>query len=36
MEIVMAEMLENLLGVLGASTKGFVGVHQAVQKPLFG
>lgn len=33
MEIVIAEKLENLLGVSGATTKGFVGVYRAVQKP---
>lgn len=35
-EIVIAEKLENLLGVSGATTKGFVGVYRAVQKPQHG
>jgi len=35
-ELVIAEKLRNLLGVLEATTKGFVGVHQASQKPLWG
>lgn len=36
MEIVIAEKLKNLLEVSGATTKGFVGVYRAVQKPLCG
>lgn len=32
MEIVIAVKLENLLGVSGATTKGFVGVYRAVPK----
>lgn len=36
MEIVIAEKLQNLLGVSGATTKGFVGVYRAVQKPQCG
>lgn len=35
-EIVIAEKLKNLLGVSGATTKGFVGVYHAVQKPQCG
>lgn len=36
-EIVIAEKLENLLGVFGGlATKAFVGVYRAVQKPYHG